>query len=78
MSPMCYTPKHYPHDCHNFIRPSPTYPTNARYGFNKRLGPVNLMDDEEEYLQTGRTRTVADLGTELARIALGEVTEVGG
>lgn len=57
------------------------FPTNMycrRCGFNKRLGPVNLMSDEEEYINTGGTRQVAALGTELARIALQEVTEVRG
>lgn len=34
------------------------------------------MSDTEEYINTGGTREIADLGTELARIALQEVTEV--
>ena len=47
-----------------------------RCGFNKRLGPINLMSDQEEYINTGGTREVASVGTELARIALQEVTQL--
>jgi cell division protease FtsH len=47
-----------------------------RCGFSKRLGPVALMDDEEVYINRDRTRAVANIGTELAQIAMLEVEEL--
>lgn len=48
-----------------------------RCGFSKRLGPVSLMDNEEVYINQDQTRSVANIGTELAAIAMTEVEEVG-
>ena len=47
-----------------------------RCGFSKRLGPVALMDNEEVYINKGQSRSIANIGTELAAIALTEVEEV--
>jgi ATP-dependent Zn protease len=47
-----------------------------RCGFSKRLGPVALMDNEEVFLGSSRTRTVANIGTELAAIAYTDISEV--
>ena len=47
-----------------------------RCGFSKKLGPVSLMDSEEVYINKERTRSIANIGSELAAIALTEVTEV--
>ena len=47
-----------------------------RCGFSKRLGPVALMDNEEVFIGRGRTRAVANIGTELAAIALADIEEV--
>lgn len=47
-----------------------------RCGFSKRLGPVSLMDNEEVYINKERSRSVANIGTELAAIAMTEVEEV--
>lgn len=47
-----------------------------RCGFSKRLGPVSLMDNEEVFINKERTRGIANIGTELAAIALTEVEEV--
>lgn len=47
-----------------------------RCGFSKRLGPVALMDTEEVFIGKGRTRAVANIGTELAAIALTDIEEV--
>ena len=47
-----------------------------RCGFSKRLGPVALMDTEEVFISRNRTRTVANIGTELATIAMADIKEV--
>ena len=47
-----------------------------RCGFSRRLGPVALMDTEEVFIGRGRTRTVANIGTELATIAMADIEEV--
>lgn len=47
-----------------------------RCGFSKRLGPVALMDTEEVYINKEQSRSIANIGTELAAIALTEVEEV--
>jgi len=47
-----------------------------RCGFSKRLGPVALMDNEEVYINKEQSRSIANIGTELAAIALTEVEEV--
>ena len=47
-----------------------------RCGFSARLGPVALMDSEEVYLNRERTRSVANISTPLARIAMEEVQAV--
>lgn len=47
-----------------------------RCGFSKRLGPVALMDTEEVFIGRGRTRAVANIGSELAAIALTDIEEV--
>lgn len=47
-----------------------------RCGFSKRLGPVALMDTEEVFIGRGRTRAIANVGTELAAIALSDIEEV--
>lgn len=46
-----------------------------RCGFSKRLGPVALMDNEEVFIGS-RTRSVANIGTELAAIAYTDIQEV--
>lgn len=47
-----------------------------RCGFSKKLGPVSLMDNEEVYINKEQSRSIANIGTELAAIALTEVEEV--
>ncbi|DBA75980.1 TPA: hypothetical protein ACH3X2_008914 [Trebouxia sp. C0005] len=47
-----------------------------RCGFSKRLGPVALMDTEEVYINKEQSRSIANIGTELAAIALTEVEEL--
>ncbi|KAL0023671.1 hypothetical protein WJX77_011852 [Trebouxia sp. C0004] len=47
-----------------------------RCGFSKRLGPVALMDNEEVYINKEQSRSIANIGTELAAIALTEVEEL--
>lgn len=47
-----------------------------RCGFGRRTGPVALMDREEVYLNTRRTRQVADISTEMAKIAYADVEEL--
>ncbi len=47
-----------------------------RCGFSKRLGPVALMDNEEVFIGRGRTRAVANIGTELAAVALADIEDV--
>jgi cell division protease FtsH len=47
-----------------------------RCGFSKRLGPVALMDTEEVFIGRKRTRVVANIGTELATIAMADIEEV--
>ena len=47
-----------------------------RCGFSKRLGPVALMDEETAFIGRRRTRAVANIGTEMAAIALAEIEEV--
>ena len=47
-----------------------------RCGFSARLGPVALMDSEEVYLNRERTRSVANISTPLARIAMEEIQTV--
>ena len=47
-----------------------------RCGFSARIGPVALMDNEEVYLNRGRTRSVANISTPLARVAMEEVQAV--
>lgn len=48
-----------------------------RCGFSKRLGPVALMDTEEVFIGRSRTRAVANIGTELATVAMADIEEVG-
>ena len=47
-----------------------------RCGFSKKLGPVSLMDNEEVYINKEQSRSIANIGTELAAVALTEVEEV--
>lgn len=47
-----------------------------RCGFGARTGPVALMDNEEVYLNRQRTRRVADISTEMAKIAYADVSEL--
>ena len=47
-----------------------------RCGFGKKMGPVSLMDTEEVYINKEQSRSIANIGTELAAIALTEVEEV--
>lgn len=47
-----------------------------RCGFGRRTGPVALMDNEEVYLNQQRTRRIADISTELAKIAYLDVEEL--
>jgi cell division protease FtsH len=47
-----------------------------RCGFGQRTGPVALMDNEEVYLNRKRTRRVADISTEMAKIAYADVSEL--
>lgn len=47
-----------------------------RCGFGRRTGPVALMDNEEVYLNRSRSRKVADISTEMAKIAYKDVTEL--
>ena len=47
-----------------------------RCGFGRRMGPVALMDNEEVYLNRKRTRRVADISTEMAKIAYADVSEL--
>jgi len=47
-----------------------------RCGFGLRTGPVALMDNEEVYLNKERTRRVADISTEMAKIAYQDVEEL--
>ena len=47
-----------------------------RCGFGRRTGPVALMDNEEVYLNRKRTKKVADISTEMAKIAYTDVTEL--
>ena len=47
-----------------------------RCGFSKRLGPVSLMDNEDVYINKEQSRSIANISTELAAIALTEVEEV--
>jgi len=47
-----------------------------RCGFGRRTGPVALMDNEEVYLNKERTRRVADISTEMAKIAFTDVSEL--
>jgi cell division protease FtsH len=47
-----------------------------RCGFNKRLGPVALMDTEENFLNRGHSMPVADVSREMAQIAYEEAREL--
>ncbi|GAB4815168.1 hypothetical protein N2152v2_002214 [Parachlorella kessleri] len=47
-----------------------------RCGFSKRLGPVSLMDNEEVYINKLNSSPVADISTELAKIAYADVEEL--
>ena len=47
-----------------------------RCGFGRRTGPVALMDNEEVYLNRQRTRRVADISTEMAKIAFSDVNDL--
>lgn len=47
-----------------------------RCGFGKRTGPVALMDNEEVYLNKSRTRKIADISTEMAKVAYEDVVEL--
>jgi cell division protease FtsH len=47
-----------------------------RCGFGKRTGPVALMDNEEVYLNKSRSRKIADISTEMAKIAYEDVVEL--
>lgn len=47
-----------------------------RCGFGRRTGPVALMDNEEVYLNKDRTRRVADISTEMAKIAYTDIKEL--
>ncbi|CAG9461153.1 unnamed protein product [Pedinophyceae sp. YPF-701] len=46
-----------------------------RYGFNKRLGPMILMDNEERYLANDVSRAVLPVSAALARAGLQDITE---
>lgn len=56
----------------NFIAREMVY----KYGFNKRLGPVSLMEDQERFLNEEAGTDMADMGQELASIALTEIEEL--
>lgn len=47
-----------------------------RCGFGRRTGPVALMDNEEVYLNRARTRRVADISTEMAKVAAADLKEL--
>ena len=47
-----------------------------RCGFSRRLGPVALMGSEERFLNDTRTRGVANISSELARIAMADIKDV--
>ncbi len=47
-----------------------------RCGFSKRLGPVALMDTEEQFINRENTRSIANISTELAKIAFQDIEEV--
>eukprot|EP00891_Asterochloris_glomerata_P002381 jgi/Astpho2/2381/Aster-05640 len=47
-----------------------------RFGFNKRLGPVALMDDDESYINHDGTAAIASIGSELSQIAVADVEEL--
>ena len=47
-----------------------------KYGFNRRLGPVSLMEDQERFLNEEAGTDMANIGQELASIALTEIEEV--
>lgn len=47
-----------------------------RCGFGRRTGPVALMDNEEVYLNKSRTRRVADISVEMAKIAHADIEEL--
>lgn len=47
-----------------------------RCGFGKRTGPVALMDNEEVYLNRSRTRKIANISTEMAKVAYEDVVEL--
>ncbi len=47
-----------------------------RCGFSRRLGPVALMGSEERFLHDARTRGVANISSELARIAMADIRDV--
>lgn len=47
-----------------------------RCGFSRRLGPVALMSSEERFLHDARTRGVANISSELARIAMADIRDV--
>ena len=45
-------------------------------GFSRRLGPVTLMDSTTGFLRGQSANYVADIGSELAAVALTDITEV--
>ena len=45
-------------------------------GFSRRLGPVALMDSQTGFLRGHGSETMADIGTELAAIALTDIKDV--
>jgi len=47
-----------------------------RCGFSRRLGPVSLMSNERRFLNDSSPRSVVNIGTELARIAMADVRDV--
>jgi len=47
-----------------------------RAGFSRRLGPVMLMDNEERYINLDKTRSMAPIGTEMAKIAREEIFDL--
>jgi hypothetical protein len=47
-----------------------------RCGFGKRMGPVSLMDTEEVYINAERSKGIADISTEMAKVAFQDIEEV--
>ena len=47
-----------------------------RCGFSKRLGPVALMDNNQEFINRDGTHALSNMSTEIAAIATQEIQEV--